>query len=87
MSKQKNLFELLKPEAKRNLIKNRIKYEFSVNNLIEVLKSTFTISDLTVHQLSSTYNLTETETYDPETFENFHRYDVIYGTKLFNENE
>ena len=29
MSKQKNLFELLKPEAKRNLIKNRIKYEFS----------------------------------------------------------
>ena len=29
-----------------------------VNNLIEVLKSTFTVSDLTVHQLSSTYNLT-----------------------------
>jgi hypothetical protein len=58
MSEQKNLFELLKPEAKRNLVRNIVKYPNSVNNIIKKLKSLYLKSDLTIETVSDLYTFT-----------------------------
>ena len=61
MSKQKNLFELLKPEAKRNLVRNIIQYPESVNNLIKRLKNFYLKSQLTVDDVSGLHLFTGTD--------------------------
>ena len=60
MNDPKNLFELLKPEAKRNLVKNVIKYPTTVNLLISTLKKLSVKSDLTVHDVSGLHTFTGT---------------------------
>jgi hypothetical protein len=61
MIEQKNLFELLKPEAKRNLVRNIIEYPISVNALIKKLKSLYFKSDLTIENVSDLYQFTSVD--------------------------
>ena len=58
MSEQKNLFELLKPEAKKNLVRNIVHYPITANGLIKKLKSLYFKSDLTVENVSDLYTFT-----------------------------
>lgn len=60
MSKQKNLFELLKPEAKRNLVRNIVEYPESVNNLISRLRKLYVKSELRVDEVSGLHLFTGT---------------------------
>lgn len=55
----KNLFQLLKPEAKKNLVRNKIQYEASVNSIIKNLKRNYNVSNLTIHQVSNLYAFCE----------------------------
>ncbi len=61
MSEQKNLFELLKPEAKRNLVRNIVEYPITANGLIKKLKSLYFKSDLTVENVSDLYSFTNVD--------------------------
>ncbi len=67
MSEQKNLFELLKPEAKRNLVRNIVEYPNSVNNIIKKLKSLYFKNHLTIDDVSDLYNFTNIEYPDSPT--------------------
>lgn len=60
MNEQKNLFELLKPEAKRNLVRNIIEYPESVSSLIKRLKKLYFKSDLKVEEVSGLHLFTGT---------------------------
>ena len=76
MNDPKNLFELLKPEAKRNLVKNVVKYPTTVNLLISTLKRNYAKSDLIVSEVSSLHAFTGLERpTDP--------IDYIYCTNIF----
>jgi hypothetical protein len=55
MSKEKNLFELLKPEAKKNLVRNRLQFEVVIDMIIENLKRNYNVSDLTIRQVNNIY--------------------------------
>lgn len=55
MSKEKNLFQLLKPEAKKNLVRNRVRYEVVIDMIIENLKRNYNVSDLTIRQVNNIY--------------------------------
>jgi len=55
MSKQKNLFQLLKPEAKKNLVRNRVQFEVVIDMIIENLKRNHNVSDLTIRQVNNIY--------------------------------
>ncbi len=55
----KNLFQLLKPEAKKSLARNKVQYEASVNGIINNLKRNYNVSNLTVHQVSNLYAFCE----------------------------
>lgn len=61
MSEQKNLFELLKPEAKKSLVRNIVTYPISVNALIKKLKSLYFKSDLTIENVSDLYTFTSVD--------------------------
>jgi UDP-N-acetylmuramate-alanine ligase len=87
MSEQKSLFHILKPEAKRNLFKNLVSYPNSVQSLIETLKSTFYVSDLTGLSIVQVHRYTDTETVDPVTLQNLSFTDHIYCTKIFKQDE
>jgi hypothetical protein len=76
MSKEKNLFELLKPEAKRNLVRNIIKYPESVNSLISRLKHLYLKSQLTVDDVSGLHLFTGTDWPDNPI-------DAIYCNDIF----
>lgn len=72
----KNLFQLLKPEAKRNLVKNKVKYPVAVDLLISTLKGNYAKSDLAVSDVSSLHAFTGLEIpTDP--------IDYIYCTNIF----
>ena len=51
----KNLFQLLKPEAKKNLVRNRLEWEGMIDTIFDNLKTKKNVSDLTIHQVSSLY--------------------------------
>ncbi len=55
MSKQKNLFQLLKPEAKKSLVRNRLQFEVVIDMIIENLKRNYNVSDLTIRQVNNIY--------------------------------
>ena len=55
MSKEKNLFQLLKPEAKKNLVRNRVQFEVVIDMIIENLKRNYNVSDLTIRQVNNIY--------------------------------
>ncbi len=80
MSEQKNLFELLKPEAKRNLLKNQVKFEYTSTRLINKLKSLHFKSDLTVWDVTSLHSFTNTE-YPLNAME------LLYCLNIFDSNE
>jgi len=51
----KNLFQLLKPEAKKNLVRNRLEWEGMIDIIFDNLKTKKNVSDLTIHQVSNLY--------------------------------
>jgi len=51
----KNLFQLLKPEAKKNLVRNRVRWEGMIDTIFDNLKTKKNVSDLTIHQVSNLY--------------------------------
>jgi len=87
MTQKKSLFHILKPEAKRNLFKNLVSYPLSVQPLIETLKNTFYVSDLTGTNIVKVHRYTDTLTHDPVTFENLSFHNTIYCTKIFKQDE
>tara|TARA_R100001198_G_C5137137_1_gene152660 strand:+ start:80 stop:325 length:246 start_codon:yes stop_codon:yes gene_type:complete len=72
----KNLFELLKPEAKKNLVRNIVRYPVAVNLLISTLKKNYAKSDLAVSDVSSLHAFTGLETPTDAI-------DYIYCTNIF----
>jgi hypothetical protein len=76
MSKQKSLFELLKPEAKRNLVRNKIKFPATANGLISILKKVNIISYLTVSDVSALHRFTGTKIPNNPT-------NYLYCTEIF----
>lgn len=86
MSTKKNLFQLLKPEAKKNLVRNRVKYPHITTKVIQILKKTFYVSDLTGSQIELAYKYTDTSRINKETYENLGFYDTLYCTKIFKSN-
>ncbi len=76
MNDPKSLFKLLKPEAKRNLIKNRIQFPSTVNNLINTLKKITLKSYLTVADVSALHTFTGTNTPNDPV-------DYLYCTEIF----
>ena len=61
MNDPKNLFQLLKPKAKRNLVRNKIQFPTTANNLISTLKKLHIKSDLTVNDVSALHTFTGTD--------------------------
>jgi len=76
----KNLFQLLKPEAKKNLVRNKVKYPNSVNNIIKELKSLYVKSDLTIGIVSDLYTFTSAEYPDSSA-------KTIWCTNIFEDYE
>jgi hypothetical protein len=87
MTEKKSLFHILKPEAKRNLFKNLVSYPLSVQPLIETLKNTFYVSDLTGSNIVKVHRYTDTKTVDPVTYQNLTFTDHVYCTKIFKQDE
>jgi len=87
MSKQKSLFHILKPEAKKKLLKNKVSYPLSVKDLIETLKNTFYVSDLTGSNIVRLHRYTDTKTINPVTYENLSFHEHVYCTKIFKQDE
>lgn len=87
MNQKKSLFHILKPEAKRNLFKNLVSYPLSVQPLIETLKNTFYVSDLTGSNIVKVYRYTDTKTVDPVTYQNLTFTEHVYCTKIFKQDE
>jgi len=58
----KNLFQLLKPEEKKNLVKNKVEYPVAVNLLISTLKKNYAKSDLIVSDVIRLHAFTGLET-------------------------
>lgn len=57
----KNLFEKLRPEAKRKLMTNKIYYPESVRKILKLLTKKNFVSDLKISQIMSIYNYTDSE--------------------------
>ena len=79
----KNLFKKLRPEAKRKLIRNKVKYPVMTGQLIDVLKRTFYVSDLTGYEIELAYRYTDTPKINKETYENLGFIETLYCTKIF----
>jgi|TARA_B100001939_G_scaffold228582_1_gene196856 hypothetical protein len=76
--KNYTLYDQLKPEVKQALTENQSKYKFSVNKIIDKLKSTRFYGDLTIDDISSIHTFSHIETLRVSAW------DFRYGDHLFN---
>jgi hypothetical protein len=77
----KPLYARLKPEAKRNLLKNKVKYSYSVTKMIAILKAVQFVADLKVDELERLYRWTDTGRFE----KNFSFYELTTAKRIFKQ--